>query len=61
MRCRRDVMESSLCEVECAASSSSMILQKDVLRGEEIFSWHSGERNPLRRHDCRTTTYRVAV
>jgi hypothetical protein len=28
---------------------------------EEIFSWTSGEGDPLRRHDRRTTTYREAV
>jgi hypothetical protein len=29
--------------------------------GEEIFDWDSGELDPPRRYDCRTTTYRVAV
>ncbi len=38
-----------------------MLPQRNVLRREEIFNWNSGERDPLRRHDCRTITYRVAV
>ena len=53
-------MESYLCEVECAASSSSMILQKDVLREKRS---SAGTVASVIRYadDCRTTTYRVAV
>jgi hypothetical protein len=34
---------------------------KERSKGEEIFNWNSGKRDPLHRHAAAPTTYRVAI
>jgi len=45
----------------CKQQLHAFAQERSKAKGEEIFNWNGGDRDPLHRHGCRTTAYRVAV